>query len=628
MIAARILLVLVETCPIFPKAHVTCVPAQAFPKANVMTTNDALPSHDKPAVSSQDKWFQRAFLLAIVMGCAVAMSPNPADPDLWGHVQYGRDVLTDGAIAETTTYSFTAEGYRWINHENLAELILAVGANTIGPVGFVVAKCLLSLLVILLIVRFAYQQGVHLLTVCVVALLVAVNAAFHWSVRPQLFTYTYFTLLIALLTWCFHGWKGKWHLPLWKVGGEAPKRADFKYSRRRIRYLWLAPILFLFWANTHGGFVAGYCIFTAYLVCRSIELLCRCGLAGLPVVRRFGLMIVVTGLATLVNPYGPGLHLWLLESLGTPRPEITEWHAPELFTLDSITLWLMIGLFGASILLSRRSRDFTHLVLLGITLWQSLEHLRHVPFFAILFGFWIPVHVESMFQRLRFSREDAEFGENMSPVMRRVMALGICLAFGLLIGRLYARLSDLRVDKSKYPVAAMQFIADHDMSGRMVVTYNWAQYAIAAFGPRSDEEKGIRVAFDGRFRTCYPQEIVDMNFDFVLGDGGPDRRHRSPESPPADGGRVLKFKNPDLVLISRGQPHSQQVMNEHLNTWVRLYQDKVAQVWGARKKYDDPTSPDFVRPIDRIIGDQEQEGFVTWPALPVRGRNASQLASN
>ena len=54
---------------------------------------------------------ERALLTATMLTCAVALSPNPADPDLWGHVRYGQDLLAEGLPA-TTTYSYTAEGYR------------------------------------------------------------------------------------------------------------------------------------------------------------------------------------------------------------------------------------------------------------------------------------------------------------------------------------------------------------------------------------------------------------------------------------------------------------------------------------------------------------------------------------
>ena len=120
-----------------------------------------------------------------------------------------------------------------------------------------------------------------------------------------------------------------------------------------------------------------------------------------------------------------------------------------------------------------------------------------------------------------------------------------------------------------------------------------------------------------------------MNFDFVLGDGGPDKRHRSENSRPFDGSRVLEFKNPDLVLISRGQPHSQRVMEANTDTWVLLYQDHLAQVWGRRTKYDDRSSPHLISPEERSVTDEKQTGSVTWPAFPVRkdrGNDRGELA--
>jgi hypothetical protein len=74
-------------------------------------------------------WLPRAVFTAMLLTCAVAVSPNLPDPDLWGHVQYGRDLMVDGLPA-TTTYSYSAIGYRWINHENLAELLLAIGTDS------------------------------------------------------------------------------------------------------------------------------------------------------------------------------------------------------------------------------------------------------------------------------------------------------------------------------------------------------------------------------------------------------------------------------------------------------------------------------------------------------------------
>jgi hypothetical protein len=160
----------------------------------------------------------------------------------------------------------------------------------------------------------------------------------------------------------------------------------------------------------------------------------------------------------------------------------------------------------------------------------------------------------------------------------------------------------------------------------MVVTFNWAQYAIAAFGTLGDEEDGILVGFDGRFDTCYPREVVDMHFDFVLGWDHP--RFRGLDSPPFDAQRVLEYGQPDLVLLCRQQPHSVQVMAQNQDRWVLLYQDQIAQLWGRKDRYDDSGSQQYIPLAARPITDEAQEGVVPWPALPQPSTTSAVLATN
>jgi hypothetical protein len=567
-------------------------------------------------------WFDRGLLLATLLTCAVAMSPAAADSDLWGHVQYGRDALSDG-ISPTTTYSFTAEGYRWINHENLAELFLAVMIDTIGPVGLLIVKCLLGVGVIGLIMVVACRQGASLLSVCLLAMLVSTNLTYFWRTRPQLLSYVFCALLMGLLAYCFQGWEGRCHFR-WLERRDT-ESAPLTYSSFRLRCFWLAPVLFFFWANSHGGFVAGYCIFTAYLGLRGVELLANRGRQSFGMLRRLTMMVVASGLATLINPYGPGLHGWLIQSLGMPRPEIIEWHAPDLTSTVMIPLWVIMFSWFSAMLLTKRSRDITHSVILLLTLWQTLSHVRHMPFFAIPFGFWMAPHIDSVLQRFRISEHTDSLGQAMRPAMKMAFAGVFVFAFCLLGYKLQSRLRQMTVDRKEYPVAAIQFMADNEMHGRLIVTYNWAQYAIAALGPaHPDDDKAMLVSFDGRFRTCYPQEVVDMNFDFILGRLVPRYRGSDPQA--FDDDEVLQYGDPEVVLINRFQPHSVNVMFRNQQNWTLLYQDRVAQVWGRSQTFDDPAGARYIAPDRRQITDDEQVGVVSWPALPQRERATEQLS--
>ena len=53
-------------------------------------------------------------------------------------------------------------------------------------------------------------------------------------------------------------------------------------------------------------------------------------------------------------------------------------------------------------------------------------------------------------------------------------------------------------------------------------------------------------------------------------------------------------------------------------SWVLLDQDALAQLWGRRERYDDIASPDFISSDTRVIGDEEQSGYLPWTALPAQ----------
>ncbi len=571
-----------------------------------------------------ESWLHRGILLLVVLSSALAMSPDIADPDLWGHVQYGFDVLETGAIAETTTYSYTAEGFRWINHENLSEIVMALVVTGFGPSGLLLGKFLLSLSVILAILWFNLKQGVSLLATSMVTLLVAWNLGYHWSFRPQLASFVLFAFLVLLLQHSFAGWRDHWHInwlaPSTFSRGEKPTVSvpDRIYRRS----LWLAPLIMVVWTNSHGGFVAGLCILLVYLACRALEAVCVKGKSGMAQVRSLAVMATAVALVTLINPYSYRLPMWLIEALGNPRPEIADWSSDQLYGLIGLKFWALAIIAVVAFSGSRRSLDFTQTVVLLLTLWQAITHFRHVPFFAILCGFWMGPHLQSVLVRLQCGAKTTHDGVRMTKPMARLATSAVVLVvLGAISFQLHDRLSQLKVDRNVFPVDAFQYVADEGLGGQIVVTYDWAQYAIAAFCSTDQANPNpARVAFDGRFRTCYPQQIVDMHFDFLYGPTTRVARHRSPASPPCDPARVLQYGEPDLVILRRKGEQTEKHMYQQEKDWVLLYQDALAQVWGRRQKFDNPDSPEYRSPDRRNISNRVPVGYADWPALPKNNR--------
>jgi CDP-diglyceride synthetase len=535
------------------------------------------------AAASSSKLLDRLVLAVVWLSCAIAISPNNAEADLWGHVRYGQDALAAGALPRFASYTYTAVGHPWINHENLAELTFGAIASVAGGPGLLVFKSLLGLGLLALVARAARRQGASLTTLATVLVVVSINLTADWTVRPQLFSFAFFGLLICLLDQAFAGWP---------------------QQQPQTGWLWLTPPLIAVWANTHGGFVAGLAVLWAYLGCRGLEFLWRQPPGTAPSLATLAAVGATSGAATLLTPYGVALPEWLYPSLKAPRPEIFEWG--PLAWGDSVFLpfVLLTAVAATAVLGTRRPRDFTQLVLLTVTAWQSIEHQRHIPFFALLVGFWLPGRLESFRERLAGSR-----ATTTTRAPSRWLIGGFGLACALLAGVLASRLSNLTVERDEFPVAAVEFMDERDLHGPTLVNFNWAQYYLAARGERSP------VQFDGRYDTCYPWSAIDAHFDWLLGDA-PGGRHRDPASGPIDPSRVLADPRLELVLLDRRYPLAAQTLEQHAQDWTLLYQDSLAQLWGRTARFGAPNSRDYLPPSARQITNTAQTGLAAWPAIP------------
>src|SRR4030095_4422217 len=80
-------------------------------------------------------------MLRVALWCVLlaAVTHTSADPDLWGNVRFGLDILRDGSIPHTDAYSFATDRAR-VNHEWLAEVLIGHAFRAAGDVGLILLK--------------------------------------------------------------------------------------------------------------------------------------------------------------------------------------------------------------------------------------------------------------------------------------------------------------------------------------------------------------------------------------------------------------------------------------------------------------------------------------------------------
>ena len=83
--------------------------------------------------------YSPALILIVV---AIADVQRWADPDLWGHLAFGRAMLASGHLTPHDPYSYSAPGHLWLNHEWMSEVLMAAIYEGLGVIGLKLMKFL------------------------------------------------------------------------------------------------------------------------------------------------------------------------------------------------------------------------------------------------------------------------------------------------------------------------------------------------------------------------------------------------------------------------------------------------------------------------------------------------------
>ena len=214
-----------------------------------------------------------------------------ADPDLWGHVRFGLDILRDGALPVGDIYSFTSDR-PWINHEWLAEVLMGGAYASGGAPGLVLLKvAILSLAFALVGWELRAQRLAPLPADLLLGVAVLGSFFITATVRPQIFSALCFSALLLAL-----------------------RRADD--GHRAVACI--VPVITAVWANVHGGWLVGIGVLGLWT---GIRILWPNGLSRLQ-----WMAVGVAGLlATLITPYGVELWEFLRQTVGFGRADISEW---------------------------------------------------------------------------------------------------------------------------------------------------------------------------------------------------------------------------------------------------------------------------------------------------------------
>jgi hypothetical protein len=412
----------------------------------------------------------------LVMAALFAViSRTVVDSDLWGHLRFGLDNLQSGSIAQIDPYSYLSLGQRWINHEWLAEVFFGLAWLAAGSMGLILLKTTVGVITLGLIYWYLVRSGVSPIRAGVLVILgwLGILTAIA-TIRPHMFT-----LLFSAITFIIIA------------------QAD----KRKYRWLWAAPPVFLLWINFHGGVLAGLGFLGIWTVIHLI-LHRQEWLKILP-------PVLLTSLAVLINPYGIDLVTFLFRTATIPRPEIVEWQPLKpVSLLGSIYLSLLI-ITILGLVYSKQKKSIPIVVLLGVAALLPFVAFRHLPLFALAALVLGGEYINDAWSR-------ATPSQVTSPKRPRwIILLSVISGFVLLIWG-YSNLQQIRIPNEPepfFPDRSVSIIKQSQVGGNLAVEFNWGEYAIWHLGPE------VQVSMDGRRETVYSDEIYKKNQAFIYGTG-------------------------------------------------------------------------------------------------------------
>jgi hypothetical protein len=436
----------------------------------------------------------------VLLLIVVADSAQLPDPDLWGHLRFGQAALASGHVIARDTYSYSAAGGVWRNHEWLTEIIMAVCYNSLGVVGLKLWKfaCVATtmLLMALGLAETGASMTIQMNTLALAAMAMVPQNQF----RPQLFTFMLLAATLALLA------RDNYR-------GRAP--------------LWLLIPLMMLWGNLHGGFIIGITTLATYTGVVAVQDL----IAGRGLARalRLGLITLAGTLATLVSPYGIENWLVVINALKVHavHPIISDWqpllpamikewrlaHVSVIFFLCGI---LMITAFTVSFIRAPRGGDLPLSVIAAMMSVAALAAVRNIPLAMVACAAPLARHTDLIMVRRRdrrLARSPADLSappgdrSGVNSWLVAVIALVLAVVAGLFSPR-------LAVDATDYPVGAVAFMRRHDLHGNILGEFGWGQYLIWHLEP------GSKVFVDGRYDSVYPEAIVNEYLDLYFGNSG------------------------------------------------------------------------------------------------------------
>ncbi len=475
--------------------------------------------------------------------------------DLWGHLNYGRWIVSHRAVP---TFEPTMELAKGVPFVDIAWLSQVTGYLMISKFGVPGIQFLNALGIVTVggLLTFAVFQRTNNLGASLLTLV-----AFYWGsyqqllvVRPQLFGMVCFALVFVLAT-----------APRWK--------------RWKVVAI---PLVFMVWANVHGSFIVGFVALGALTVGRAIDVYlrtrkCKFVFADSQT-RGLFLALELSLVAALLNPYGIAAFAEVFAlSSNVNLQSLIEWDPLTLRMKQGQGAFMLACALFVVYRLTPRRVTVRELLLLGGLTVGMLWYSRMIVWWAPVVAYYLGLHTAAVWRHWTKSAAPVRVTGGLWTVVAIGIAwigfayspMGIRVVQGPPKDPAVAEKQFRRSVASTTPIDIANYLKRNPPAGLIFNPYEWGDYLQWA-GP-----EGIQV-FVNSHAHLIPEEIWQ---DYLLlsnaGGGWGDRLDRY-------GLQAVVVNRQDQANLLKG-------MEEHTG-WEKVFSDNRGAVF-VRKPVQ-PKSPE------------------------------------
>ena len=315
--------------------------------------------HKRNGIGIDILWFIIVFVGCLFLTSLIPLPPN----DFWWHLKIGETIYTQHIIPTTNIYAWTLPADQPFFYGSWLAELLFYFFYRIGSLSLVIfIRTILFGLTLWLAGVEAHRQSKSWRISALVIALLALMSINNLIVRTQNWAWLPFILTYILLK---------------------------RYTAGIIRWQWLflCPLIMIFWVNVHGSFILGIIIPGAFLAGEIIQKLLR----QKDVLNWFhiiiiGCVLVLSGLAILVNPHFTGIVNYTVKLLTDPSSQrlIEEWQSPTPQGIANITFYVSILIFLVLIAISKYRLRATEIILTIGFLWLAWSGQRYVIWYGLI----------------------------------------------------------------------------------------------------------------------------------------------------------------------------------------------------------------------------------------------------